>query len=183
MEKTIRNLFLTGCLLTGVAVSLTAASSYAATATGANAASTGASMSTTYSLTVNKAITLSSVTGPSITAVSNDVKTGNISATVTSNSGYQLQLSAATPALTGETNKNNTIPAKVPTAGADGWAVQDQTNSNAYKVVTTTPTNYFTRTASAPTGVTTNLVTGVSVSKILAPDTYQTTVTVTAVSQ
>ncbi len=177
MEKTIRKLFVVGCLFTAMGVSLTAASSHAVTTTGPNAATTGASATSKFSLTVDKAIVLSSVTSPTVTATSANVAPGKISATVQSNTGFRISLSAATPALT---SGSDTIPASsTVVAGTSGWGVQ-KSGSTAYTALTTSPVEFYSQTTSKPTAGAVDINFGVAVSKAQAPGTYSTTVTVTA---
>lgn len=195
MEKIIRRVFLIGCLLTGAAVSLTAASGYAVTTTGSAAASTGASMNTQFSLTVGPAYTLTKVEfvgnatagdGTAyIQALAGGIAKGKLSATVQSNTGYQLQLSAENPALKDE-KSSETIPAKTfadttGTITASGWGVKNSTGN--FTALTTTPTSFFSTTASAPAGTKTDLEVGVGVTKMQPAGNYSTTVTLTLVKQ
>ena len=193
MEKIIRRVFLIGCLLTGAAVSLTAATSHAVTTTGPDAADAnkGATMQTQFSLTVGPAYTLTEVKfeGNSddetyIQALAGSIAKGKISATVQSNTGYQLQLSAATPALT---SGANTIQAKTftDTTGTiteSGWGVK-KSGTNQFTALTSTATSFFSTATSAPTGTKTDLEVGVGVTKMQPAGDYATTVTLTLVKQ
>lgn len=175
MESIVKKLFLSGCLVVGIAASLTAFSS-------THAADETAKGETSFKLTVLKALTLSNVTSDTITAKPGSIATGSLNATVQSGSKYTLSLSAAQPNLVKDANNN--IPAKSNLAGLtttdNGWGVNKQGSSNDYDAVTTSPTVFFTSASAADTEVTTKLPIGVRTTSTLPAGNYSTTVTVTA---
>ncbi len=192
MERVIKGLFIAGCIITGGAVSLVSGMSHAEEAVGDAATSTGVTAQTTYQLTVNKGITLTGVTGPTIEADPETIKDGNISATVMSNAPYTLSLSAADTNLTNKAegaDPTQLIPmATTLTAGTNGWGIKtknsDNTTDGDYLMLSTTPQVFYTSTAAASSAsqesTITNFTTSVAINKLLAPGDYSTIVTVTA---
>ncbi len=202
MEKIVRRLFLTGVLVVGLAVSGLCLQTYAAvsciggTATTANGITTctettgsnfGATSSSTFSVTIDKVLTLSDVAGTgTINADITKVATGNIKGTVTSNSKYTISLKADEPNLVKDTT-NKIPPSSSVTSGVNGWGIKkkntDGTNATSYTGLTAADQTFFTSAAAAPNGTPTTFEVGVGVSPALPTGTYTTTVTVTAAVQ
>ncbi len=206
MEKTIRKIFVVGCLLTGLGVTLTAAGSYAddpSTSTnpayGDNATSTGAQAQTKFSLNVEKAITLNSVsfkadraegtevpegvTDSTILASPAGVQTGTLSAGVLSNSGYTISM-IATPLASSDTGTEVTIPFMAentpPSANFSSWGVKKKgADDSTYKSIATTQPMFSSPNKTGAAGLVTSFTVGVGVAKTQAQGTYTSTVTIT----
>lgn len=179
MEKIVKKLFIAGSLLVGAAVSFMSLTTYAVSAEG-SAATNGVSSNTTFSLKVDNVLTLSNVTANvNIAASPTAIKTGTLSATVTSNGKYNLSLSAAD---TLKSSAGDSIPAVAPVAQQNGWGIRLGT-SGSYSVINNTAKTLFTSTTSAPSGTATAFEVGVSVAPSLPAGDYSTTVTVTASAQ
>lgn len=201
MEKIVRRLFLTGTLVVGLAVSGLCLQTYAITCTDTGVTQSGtvctgtdenipnAIGTSTFSITVDKVLTLSNVSGTgTINADITQVATGQISSTVTSNAKYTISLKATEPNLVKDGDTTNKIPATNSVVkGTNGWGIKKKaangTNEGAYTGLTTADQVFFTSTASAPNGTPTVFEVGVSVSPALPTGTYATTVTVTAAAQ
>lgn len=173
MESIVKKLFLSGCLVLGIATSLTALSS-------TYAADTTAQGSTAFKLTVLKALTLSNVASSTITAKPGNIATGSLVATVESGSKFSLSLSASQPNLVKDASAN--IPAASNLAGitTNGWGVNKAGSSYDYDAVTTSAVVFYTSSGAATTATDITLLVGVRTTSILPSGTYTTTVTVTA---
>ncbi len=118
----------------------------------------------------------------------NLVTKGEISATISANTTYAVQLSANKTSLTNPNNSDeptsaNSIPASSNVqAKTNAWGILDQ--NGAYSAITTTPTNYYNteeyNEESQSTKHTFGI--GVSISPTLPAGEYSTTVTITAVN-
>ena len=121
----------------------------------------------------------------------NKVTTGTISATVSANTAYSVQLSASKTSLTNsalgvdtEITSSNSIPASTNVqAKTNAWGILNSDNST-YSAITTNPTKYYsTEDFNEETQSTKHTFTlGVSVSPTLPAGEYSTTVTITAVN-
>ena len=118
----------------------------------------------------------------------NKITTGTISATVSANTTYAVQLSANKTSLTNPNNSEeitstNSIPASsnvIPKTNA--WGILNQDNST-YSAITSTPTVYYnTESTNEDYSRTHTFTLGVSVSPTLPAGEYSTTVTITAVN-
>ena len=121
----------------------------------------------------------------------NKITTGTISATVSANTTYTVQLSANKTSLTNsalgvdtEITSSNSIPASTNVqAKTNAWGILNQDNST-YSAITTIPTNYYNteeyNEAEQSTKHTFGI--GVSISPTLPAGEYSTTVTITAVN-
>ena len=89
MERIIKKLLLSGCLVTAAAISFTALGS-----SSASAADPQADKTTTFSVSVPKSISLTDLGTTDITADAASIKTGDLSATVKSGSGFTISLPA-----------------------------------------------------------------------------------------
>lgn len=214
MERAIRKL----CVATGVLISATVAmlplSSYAAPQTVVTDTSTTCTDDTISSknpINVNcnrsidviynvlPAIEITAVSGitesEAIMLSPTEVRTGNFSATVTSNTGYTLSLSsledsvdgpymknnnAAGPCTDAE-NKNNCIPALAGgatlTGGTAGWGVNY--GAGAYQGLTTDLVEYY-RSDTIAKGETITFGVGIAAAPNLTQGIYQGTVVITA---
>ncbi len=121
----------------------------------------------------------------------NQVTSGNISATISANTTYAVQLSANKTSLTNtndssdtEITSSNSIPASTNVqAKTNAWGILNQDNST-YSAITTNPTTYYNteeyNEESQATKHTFGI--GVSISPTLPAGEYSTTVTITAVN-
>ena len=119
----------------------------------------------------------------------NLVTKGEISATISANTTYSVQLSANKTSLTNsqtsdEPTPTNSIPASSNvTPKTNAWGILNQDNST-YSAITTAPTEYYNteeyNTESQSTKHTFGI--GVSISPTLPAGEYSTTVTITAVN-
>ena len=121
----------------------------------------------------------------------NKITTGNISATISANTTYAVQLSANKTSLTNsalgvdtEITSSNSIPASTNVqAKTNAWGILNQDNST-YSAITTNPTTYYNteeyNEESQSTKHTFGI--GVSISPTLPAGEYSTTVTITAVN-
>lgn len=176
MEKVIKRLFVGGTLLVALAVSCTAFSS-----TYADEATESVTGKTQFRLNVPEVLTLTNVKGVTINPASfTDVNTGNISATIAANAGYIVQLSAAKPSLTlnGGSDETSAIPAvALPEGGKSGWSVKNA--SGAYQAITSTPTTFFSGSATGATPANLTIPVGIGVAATQPDGTYSTVVTLT----
>ena len=120
----------------------------------------------------------------------NLVTKGEISATISANTTYSVQLSAEKTSLTSSQNPEdteitsaNSIPASSNVqAKTNAWGILNE-NGNTYSAITSTPTTYHnTETTNADSSRTHTFTLGVSVSPTLPAGEYSTTVTITAVN-
>ncbi len=181
MESIVKKLFLSGCLVVGLAVSLTSFATYAADDP---KAVTG---DTSFKLTVQNALTLSNVTSENITAKPGDIATGSLVATVQSGTKFTLSLSASKPQLTlsnAAATADNTkqIPSAsgLSTLSSNGWGVTKQGSSNDYDEITAQGAVFYTSTGPADKAIDVSLPVGVRTISTLPAGNYSTTVTVTA---
>ena len=210
MEKIIRRLFLSGTLLVGLAVTGLSLQTYADETTykcddgstldsdnktcTSDGDSAGISGTTSFSIKIDKALTLSNVQGADIDKASfASVAEGTIKATVTSNSKYSISLSATEPnlKLSGDPTGAQVIQASdtVTKGGASingtltsTWGVK-KAGADDYTAITPSPVSFFTSTGkSAATGTETILTVGVGVTPTLQAGSYSTQITVTAAS-
>lgn len=184
MERIIKKLFLSGCLVLAVAVSLTALASSSASAV---------QKTSIFSVTVPKTISITSaaMAGTTdadriITADPNNVVSKNLNIGIKSNAGFTISLHAASTNLT---SGNNTIPASSSlTAGTSGWGIKKKptanstTDAGSYTGMTTSAVEFYRQTTAQTTAQTYAFPVGVAVSKIQAEGSYTTVVTVTAVN-
>ncbi len=139
------------------------------------------------SITVNvtPTITLDVSDGVTATAEADKIATGTIEATVTSNSDYDVLLSAKEPRLISKENSNNYIPV-VSTSnpvqpGNDAWGILNK--SGLYDPITTTPSPFYSTLTTSNNSKTHKFTVGISISPSLPADTYATEVTVTAATK
>ena len=121
----------------------------------------------------------------------NKVTTGTISATVSANTTYAVQLSANKTSLTNSQNpedseitNTNSIPASSNVqAKTNAWGILNQDNST-YSAITTNPTTYYNTEEYNEEEQSTKhtFSIGVSISPTLPAGEYSTTVTITAVN-
>ena len=121
----------------------------------------------------------------------NKITTGTISATVSANTTYTVQLSANKTSLTNsalgvdtEITSSNSIPASTNVqAKTNAWGILNQDNST-YSAITTNPTTYYnTEEYNEETQATKHTFgIGISISPTLPAGEYSTTVTITAVN-
>ncbi len=118
----------------------------------------------------------------------NLVTKGEISATISANTTYAVQLSAEKTSLTipnnsEEITSTNSIPASSNVqAKTNAWGILNE-NENTYSAITSTPTTYHnTESSNADSSKTHTFTLGVSVSPTLPAGEYSTTVTITAVN-
>ncbi len=121
----------------------------------------------------------------------NKVTTGTISATVSANTTYSVQLSANKTSLTNsalgvdtEITNSNSIPASTNVqAKTNAWGILNQDNTT-YSAITTNPTTYYnTEEYDEESQATKHTFgVGVSISPTLPAGEYSTTVTITAVN-
>ncbi len=120
----------------------------------------------------------------------NKITTGTISATVSANATYAVQLSANKTSLTNsalvvdtEITSSNSIPASTNVqAKTNAWGILNQDNST-YSAITSTPTTYHnTENTNEDSSKTHAFTLGVSVSPTLPAGEYSTTVAITAVN-
>ncbi len=142
------------------------------------------------SVEVGPTITIDATTGMSGQVDYTKVLEGNIFATISSNLGYTVMLSATNPALTNESNTENTITPVVSTTtlqkGTTGWGIWTGNGTTietkTYNPITTTEQEYYNTTTPAADGIGTvhTFGVGISVSPSIPNGTYSTVVTVTA---
>ncbi len=120
----------------------------------------------------------------------NKITTGTISATVSANTTYTVQLSANKTSLTNSqnpeeteiTNTNSISASSNVQAKTNAWGILNQDNST-YSAITSTPTVYYnTESTNEDSSRTHTFILGVSVSPTLPAGEYSTTVTITAVN-
>ncbi len=118
----------------------------------------------------------------------NLVTKGEISATISANTTYAVQLSANKTSLTNpnsseEPTPTNSIPASSNVqAKTNAWGILNSDNTT-YSAITTNPTAYYnTESANEDSSKTHTFTLGVSVSPTLPAGEYSTTVTITAVN-
>ncbi len=134
---------------------------------------------------VTPTITLDVSDGVTAAAEADKVATGKIEATVTSNSDYDVLLSAKEPRLVGKENSNNYIPVVSDTnpvqPGNDAWGILNA--SGLYDPITTTPSLFDDTKSFSNNSTTHTFNVGISISPSLPADTYSTEVTVTAATK
>ncbi len=139
----------------------------------------------TVSVTVPKVLTIDAISKAlTIEADPNQIIEGNISATISANTTYSVQLSAENPDLTNSNDPDHTIPAsKNVQKGTNAWGILNQDNST-YSAITTNPTTYYNTEEYNDTEQSTKHTfgIGVSISPALPAGEYSTTVTITAVN-
>ncbi len=140
---------------------------------------------------VSPVISIDATSGMKEEVDPNKVTTGTISATVSANTTYAVQLSADKTSLTNSQNpedteitNTNSIPASsnvIPKTNA--WGILNQDNST-YSAITTNPTTYYNAEEYNDTEQSTKHTfgIGVSISPTLPAGEYSTTVTITAVN-
>lgn len=202
MERTIRNL----CVATGLFISATVAmlplSSYAAptsstTGNGKTCWDTSGQSSTPVAvscdksidvnLTVEPAIEINAFSGitesEAITLSPTEVKYGTFSATVTSNTGYTLSLSADPEIGASMVHATDKQPYIAPTnnlvGGTAGWAVNQATGHPTFSGLTTSLVEYY-RSATIARNTTVQFGVGIAASGSLPQGIYQGTVVITA---
>ncbi len=119
----------------------------------------------------------------------NLVTKGEISATISANTTYAVQLSASKTSLTNsasseEPTSTNSIPASSNVqAKTNAWGILNQDNST-YSAITSSPTTYYNTTEYNEESQSTKHAfgIGVSISPTLPAGEYSTTVTITAVN-
>ncbi len=134
---------------------------------------------------VTPTITLDVSDGVTATAEADKIATGNIEATVASNSDYDVLLSAKEPRLVGKENSNNYIPVvsdiNLVQPGNDAWGILN--TSGLYDPITTTPSPFDNTESTGNNSKTHTFDIGISISPSLPADTYSTEVTVTAATK
>jgi len=138
----------------------------------------------TVSVTVPKVLTIDAVSKAlTLEADPNQIIEGDISATISANTTYSIQLSAENPDLTNPKDPDHTIPASTNVQkGENAWGILNQDNST-YSAITTTPTTYYnTESSNEDSSKTHTFTLSVSVSPTLPAGEYSTTVTITAVN-
>ncbi len=145
---------------------------------------------TDISVQVGPTLTIDAAEGMSGQVDYTKVLEGSISATISSNLGYTVMLSAAKPALTNAINAENTITPVANTTilqkGITGWGIWTgegtTTESKTYAPITTKATEYHSDTSAAADGIGTihTFGVGIAVSPSIPNGTYSTVVTVTA---
>lgn len=177
MESIVKKLFLSGCLVVGLAITLTSVATYADETKQVKG-------DTSFKLTVQNALTLSNVTAANITAKPDAIATGNLISTVQSGSGFTLSLQAAVPDLRENgTSTTNKIPAADLTASSTstGWGIKKyDAAASTYTALTSEPAVFYKTTSPANTATNIPLEIGVYAAKTLPAGNYSTTVTVTA---
>ena len=147
------------------------------------AISLGGSDESNVAIEVAPVLTIDATAGMEDVVEANEITTGNISATVTANTAYQVMLSAAQTALRDANIANEEIPASANvTPGTDAWGIATGNTDTPYAAITTSPTVY-PATVTDGTEVAQKVHQfgiGVSVSSSLSSGTYSTIVTVTA---
>ena len=147
------------------------------------AVSLGGSDESNVAIEVAPVLTIDATAGMEDVVEANEITTGNISATVTANTAYQVMLSAAQTALRDANIANEEIPASANvTPGTDAWGIATGNTDTPYAAITTSPTVY-PATVTDGTEVAQKVHQfgiGVSVSSSLSSGTYSTIVTVTA---
>ena len=140
---------------------------------------------------VSPVISIDATSGMKEEVDPNKVTTGTISATVSANTAYSVQLSASKTSLTNsvlgvdtEITSSNSIPASTNVqAKTNAWGILNQDNST-YSAITSNPTTYYNteeyNDTEQSTKHTFNI--GVSISPTLPAGEYSTTVTITAVN-
>ncbi len=145
----------------------------------------------TVSVTVPKVLSIDAISDNLVLeADPNLITKGNISATISANTTYSVQLSAEKTSLTNSQNpedteitNTNSIPASSNIqAKTNAWGILNSDNIT-YSAITSTPTTYHnTETANEDSSRTHTFTLGVSVSPTLPAGEYSTTVTITAVN-
>ncbi len=143
----------------------------------------------TVSVTVPKVLTIDAVSKAlTLEANPNQIIEGNISAAISANTTYAVQLSASKTSLTNsasseEPTSTNSIPASSNvTPKTNAWGILNQDNST-YSAITSAPTTYHNaETTNENSSKTHTFTLGVSVSPTLPAGEYSTTVTITAVN-
>ncbi len=136
-------------------------------------------------------ISIDATSGMKEEADPNKITTGTISATVSANTTYTVQLSANKTSLTNsalvvdtEITSSNSIPASTNVqAKTNAWGILNQDNTT-YSAITTNPTTYYnTEEYDEESQATKHTFgVGVSISPTLPAGEYSTTVTITAVN-
>ena len=140
---------------------------------------------------VSPVISIDATSGMKEEVDPNKITTGTISATVSANTTYAVQLSANKTSLTNSQNpeeteitNTNSIPASSNVAPrANAWGILNQDNTT-YSAITTNPTTYYNTEEYNDTEQSTKhtFSIGVSISPTLPAGEYSTTVTITAVN-
>ncbi len=138
----------------------------------------------TVSVTVPKVLTIDAISKAlTLEANPNQIIEGNISATISANTTYSVQLSAENPDLTNPNDPDHTIPASTNVQkGENAWGILNQDNST-YSAITSAPTTYHNaKTTNEDSSKTHTFTLSVSISPTLPAGEYSTTVTITAVN-
>ena len=138
---------------------------------------------------VSPVISIDATSGMKEEVDPNKITTGTISATVSANTTYAVQLSANKTSLTNPNNSDteitssNSIPASTNVqAKTNAWGILNSDNTT-YSAITTNPTTYYnTESTNEDSSKTHTFTLGVSVSPTLPAGEYSTTVTITAVN-
>ncbi len=138
---------------------------------------------------VSPVISIDATSGMKEEVDPNKVTTGTISATVSANTTYAVQLSASKTSLTNSVSSEepistNSIPASFNVqAKTNAWGILNQDNST-YSAITINPTTYYnTEEYNEEAQATKHTFgIGVSISPTLPAGEYSTTVTITAVN-
>ncbi len=113
----------------------------------------------------------------------NNITNGTITATVSSNTEYNIFLSAEEPNLINSKDPTGpNIPANINVSpNTNAWAIKNDSTGNTYKAIkTTTDTFYNTKTTDALGNDIYTYGLGISIAPSLPAGTYSTTVTITA---
>jgi len=216
MESIIKKLFLIGSSALAVAVTLTAIPTQAFECTDEGKASGACtdnlpegstqtfSMNSTFKFNIASAFALNGVTGATVTINSLDTITnGSIRANVSSNTPFQIKLSAAEPNLTNGDKSSSINASSSPMPGTNAWGfvsnAQSETDPSkySYQALTASPATFYRSASGASftpvlgafdsdgttptTGAGIELPFGVTVAPTLPAGDYSTTVTVTLV--
>ncbi len=115
----------------------------------------------------------------------NVVVTGEISATVSANTDYKVQLSAEKPDLTNPEDAEHKIPAEGNVkVGTNAWGIRNSATEEMYAAITMEPTVYpeIAVKTNEDMSRTHTFGIGVSIANTLPAGEYSTTVTITAVN-
>ncbi len=139
-------------------------------------------------IVVPPVISINATSGMNKEVDPNLVAKGEISATISANTTYSVQLSADKTSLTNsvssdEPTSTNSIPASSSVqAKTNAWGILNSDNTT-YSAITSTPTTYYnTESSNEDSSRTHTFTLGVSISPTLPAGEYSTTVTITAVN-
>ena len=132
---------------------------------------------------VQPVLTIDATTDMKELANAATITTGNISATISANTAYQVMLSADQTSLKSAAVTDTEIPASSTLQpGTNAWGIATNAEATVYAAITNSPTVYYSSaTGSGTPGQTIHQFNiGASISPALPAGTYSTIVTVTA---